>query len=58
VEDAEGDGIRFIVEYLFLPVLDAGKRAIVHESAYVRDRLTRGGIPNLDERDGNEARPA
>jgi len=55
IEDAEGDAIRLIVEHLFLPVLDAGKGAIIHESAYVKDRLARCWITNLDEGDGNEA---
>jgi len=55
LEDAESDAIRFITEHLFLPVLDAGKGAIIHESAYVKDRLARCWITNLDEGDGNEA---
>jgi hypothetical protein len=55
VENAEGDAIRFIVEHLFLPVLDAGKSAAVHESAYVGNGLAGGGITDFNERDGNEA---
>jgi hypothetical protein len=40
---------------LFLPVLDARKSAVVHEGAYVGNRLAGGRITNLDERDGDEA---
>lgn len=55
IEDAEGDAIRFIVEHLLLPVLDARKSAAVHEGAYVGNRLAGGGITDLNERDGDEA---